>query len=182
MFSNYSFLLSEWDYEKNKDLIPKIVTRGYSKKIWWKCPKGHSYAALILNRVNGRNCPYCSNHKVLSGYNDLATTNPELIKEWDFDKNTVKPTEVMRGSSKKVWWKCSFGHSFFASIYSHKLGSCSICNNTLGKKVLNVDTGEIFNSLTEAAKSCGLISGDSIGYCCKGKQLTAGGYHWKYLD
>lgn len=47
------------------------------------------------------------------------------------------------------------------------------------KKVINLDTGEIFNSISEAMEkypNCGT----HISSVCKGKRKTAGGYHWTY--
>ena len=46
------------------------------------------------------------------------------------------------------------------------------------KKVLCIETGEIFPSATYVEKN--IING--IRDVIKGKQLTAGGYHWKYLN
>ena len=48
--------------------------------------------------------------------------------------------------------------------------------------MINCDTNIIYSSLEDAAKSCGLKQGDTISLCCKGKQKTAGGYHWKYCE
>ena len=76
-------LLSEWDYDKNSPLTPDNVTSGSNKKVWWKCSHGHEWLAVIYHRVKGVGCPYCSNKKVLKGYNDLASKNPEIAKEWD---------------------------------------------------------------------------------------------------
>ncbi len=43
---------------------------------------------------------------VVPGINDLASKKPELLKDWNYEKNTVSPKEVTCGSHKKVWWKC----------------------------------------------------------------------------
>lgn len=53
-------------------------------------------------------CPYCSNHKVLFGYNDLTTTAPkDILDEWDYEKNSpLTPALFVAGSHKKVYWKC----------------------------------------------------------------------------
>ena len=56
-------LASEWNYEKNTDLTPEKVTENSSKKVWWKCKKGHEWEAQIYNRNNGRGCPYCAGRK-----------------------------------------------------------------------------------------------------------------------
>ena len=106
-------LLDEWNYDKNNGLNPTDVSSGNGKKIWWICKDGHEWDSRIIDRKRNKNCPYCSNKKVLEGYNDLATTHPEIAKEWHSTKNgNLKPTQVVAGSNKKVWWKCSKGHEW----------------------------------------------------------------------
>lgn len=107
LFDNYPELCKEWDYNKN-DIHPSGLTSGSGQKVWWICKKGHSYQASISKRTSSRptGCPYCSNRKILAGYNDLATTHPHLLKEWDYQKNNIMPTEISSGSHQKVWWKC----------------------------------------------------------------------------
>ena len=57
---NYSDLLNEWNYEKNKDLNPSQVLSKSNKKVWWKCAKcGREWQAKISKRTSGENCPYC---------------------------------------------------------------------------------------------------------------------------
>ena len=84
-------LMSEWDWSKNESLeyTPSQITIGSSKKVWWKCSNGHKWQAPIKDRNNGHGCPYCSNRKVLKGYNDLKTVNPSLSKEWNYEKTIV---------------------------------------------------------------------------------------------
>lgn len=51
------------------------------------------------------------------------------------------------------------------------------------RKVINKETGEIFNTIKDAAKKYATTqSKDStqIGKCCLGKVETAYGYHWEY--
>ena len=124
-------LVKKWNYEKNGDLKPTQVTVGSNKKVWWKCTKGHEWQATINNRAKGTGCPYCSSQKVLAGYNDLAASNPQLAKEWNYEKNEdLKPTQVTVGSNKKVWWKCSKGHDYQATINHRSNGSgCPYCSN-----------------------------------------------------
>ena len=100
-------LLKEWDYDKN-DILPTEVVAGSRNIVWWKCEKNHSYSSRLVDKKNGGRCPYCCNQKVLIGYNDLATTNPNLAKEWNYKKNlNISPNNVTSGSKKKVWWVCS---------------------------------------------------------------------------
>lgn len=177
--------LLEWDYDKNT-IKPSETTAGSSMKVYWICPKGHSYAASVSNHLQlHRNCPYCSNHKVLEGFNDLQTLRPEVMSYWDFEHNErdgIYPNKISCYSGKKAWWKCSKGHSRLAVVSSYKLNSCPVCSKNEPKRVMNMDTGEIFDNLSQAAKSCGLKQGDTISLCCKGKQAMAGGYRWSYYD
>lgn len=38
-------LLREWDAEKNAPLKFADLTIGSHKKVWWRCPAGHSYCS-----------------------------------------------------------------------------------------------------------------------------------------
>ena len=104
---------------------PKTLSAGSEKKREWKCKLGHHWKSNVNSRARGSNCPFCSNTKVLSGFNDLATTHPELAKEahgWD-------PTTVSAGSDKRPEWKCKNGHIWLAKIYARKVGrNCPFCS------------------------------------------------------
>ena len=72
---------------------------------------------MVHSRVKGAECPVCADRAVLSGYNDLAATDPNLLAEWDYDKNTdIFPEHISRSSMRKVWWKCRLGHSWRGKI------------------------------------------------------------------
>ena len=125
--SRYPTLAAEWDDEKNR-CFPNEILGGAIGAYWWKCPKGHSYRARIQSRIKGNRCPYCRGRKVLKGYNDLATTHPDLAAQWDQEKNTVTVYQVSAGVSKKYWWKCKKGHSWQATVNSRKNGyGCPYC-------------------------------------------------------
>ena len=100
-----------------------------NKSVWWRCIKGHEWKTSISQRVNGTGCPYCANKKVLSGYNDLVTTNPKLAEEWCYGRNgDLTPQMVSAGSHKRVWWKCENGHVWQSLIYSRAVGTgCPYC-------------------------------------------------------
>ena len=126
-------LMEEWYYPKNKNVDPLKVGIGSSKTAWWQCKKGddHIYKARILYRqVSG--CPMCANKKVVKS-NCLATTNPELAKEWHPTKNKkYSPYTVVEGGTQNVWWKCPKGddHVWRTRIVNRSLGSnCHICAN-----------------------------------------------------
>lgn len=119
----------EWNNDRNGNLKPDMFTAGSKKKVWWKCEKGHEWQTSIHNRTIGTRCPICSNAKVLEGYNDLATANPKLAKEWNYEKNNdLMTTMFTANSGKQVWWKCDKGHEWNAEIRARNRGAkCPIC-------------------------------------------------------
>lgn len=48
------------------------------------------------------------------------------------------------------------------------------------KKVLCVETGQVFSSAMEVSRQTG-INRSHISEVCNGKLKTSGGYHWRYL-
>ena len=131
--SNNEKLMSEWDWEKNNEfgLFPDKLAYKSNKKVWWKCSKGHNWEAVICHRTDGQNCPYCSNKKVLAGYNDLGTLFPKLLKEWNYQENVdIDPEKVVTGSAKVVSWVCSqCGHKWKSSVRhrTQRHSGCPIC-------------------------------------------------------
>lgn len=123
-------LLVFWDFDANKTITPSDVTPGSNKKVWWKCERGHSWCATVTSVVQGRKCPICSGQKVLEGFNDLATVNPSLAREWHPTLNgKLTAKQVTAGSSKKkVWWLCPRGHEYQATVANRSNGTgCPIC-------------------------------------------------------
>lgn len=106
---------------------PTKISKGSSKKVFWRCELGHEWLTSISKRVSGRGCPYCSGHKVLKGFNDLETKRPNLTLEWDDPSDPSSYTEY---SGKKVQWKCVYHHIWKAPIYSRVSGNgCPYCSN-----------------------------------------------------
>ena len=121
-------LITEWS-EKNLPLKPDDITFGSNKKVWWRGACGHEWQASVKARSNGEKCPICSGARVIAGINDLATTDSQLLSEWDYEKNKWKPTEVSRNSAKRAWWKCRHGHSWSMKINERTIlnKGCRIC-------------------------------------------------------
>lgn len=134
--SQFPELAAQWDTEKNAPTRPEDVTVGSHRSAWWRCEKGHSWRAMIRSRVSGCGCPVCARKVVVPGENDLATLYPELVPEWDHEKNRpLMPSQVMPGTMRKVWWRCRLGHSWSASV-SQRTGQRAGCPVCAGKAVL----------------------------------------------
>ncbi len=106
---------------------PTKVLAGTGTKLSWKCLQNHIYKMRGSHRISGHGCPYCSNYKVLSGFNDLKTTHPEVAKEafgWD-------PAKVLAGTHKKMSWICKKEHVWITSCDARtsNKSNCPYCSN-----------------------------------------------------
>jgi len=134
-------LVQQWHPTKNGDLTPYTVNKGSQTKAWFICKNGHEYYSRVSQRTskNKTNCPICAGRLVLTGVNDLQTTNFILCTEWDYDKNTIKPTEVTYGSHRKVFWKCKIcGNLWKTSICNRAIQQtgCPVCSSSKGEQRL----------------------------------------------
>ena len=131
-------IAKEWDTEKNGLLKPKDVTVQSARCVYWKCAKcGHIWKTAIYNRTIGYGCPKCGtarmakSHEIPKINESLAEVNPQLAKEWNYEKNgDLTPGLVKAHSGKRVWWKCTHGHEWQATINSRsgKHSKCPVCS------------------------------------------------------
>ena len=70
---------------KNKQSPSEVSSRS-NAEVLWICENEHEWKARVADRTEGHGCPYCAGQRVWKGFNDLATTHPDLISEWS-DKN-----------------------------------------------------------------------------------------------
>ena len=101
-----------------------------SDKYWWICDRGHVFlkSKSTMRRFG---CPVCTGKQALEGYNDLLTTHPALVREWDFEKNVhLTPTSVVATQSPRIHWKCAAGHEWEAILRNRTvLGTnCPYCS------------------------------------------------------
>jgi hypothetical protein len=154
------------------------VGAGSDKKVKWKCSVGHIWevspeSRFSKTKISG--CPFCSNNKVLTGFNDLATEHPNVASEaFDWD-----PRLIISGSNKKLKWICKLGHIWLASPDQRTGDRKSGCPYCANKKLL---TG--FNDLatrfpTIAAEADGWDPKKVITGHLKRKWKCSKGHSWK---
>jgi hypothetical protein len=112
--SKYPELASQWNYKRNKKLLPSQVTASSNKSVWWiytyedPVTKKHfdfEWKATVSSRVNSPGCPFLSSQRLWVGFNDLKTVRPDLAAQWDYSKNDgLTPQDVMPSSTNHVWW------------------------------------------------------------------------------
>lgn len=135
-----------WHPSKNKLTPQEVMAGARTKKYWWLGACGHEWEAppVRMSRQyrTGSGCPYCCGKKILVGFNDLATTQPELLKEWHPSKNVdVLPTDISQWDDNKVWWQCSvnFEHEWMAVPRGRSRGKgCPYCVSRHSKPELEL--------------------------------------------
>jgi len=141
-------LREQFLYALNKDgnvdeaVTFNMLASSTNRKCAWKCLKTnckrnceHIFIATVNNRASKkRNCPKCSGRKVCP-CNSLAGKFPDILKEWDYERNAgVNPEEISPKSSLILHWKCiTYNgcecHRWMASIHNRTGGStgCPYC-------------------------------------------------------
>lgn len=134
-------LAAEWHPIKN-DFMPDSVTAGSHKSVVWLGKCGHEWVTTVNARTSRKyGCPFCSNHKLLKGFNDFATRFPDVAKEWHPTKNgALTPSDFML-SQGKAWWLCPVcGHEWEAFVKSRARGvGCPACANRRKSKHSKTD-------------------------------------------
>ena len=130
IISEVSEIIRLWDYEKNTDLDPSILTTGSARKAWFRCKNGmdHSSYMTILTIKDVMRCGVCAGRQVLRGFNDFESVSIYESYFWDYNKNEDKPWEVVAASSQKRWFVCELGHPFEMILANIRKGKwCLYC-------------------------------------------------------
>ena len=164
-------IIKNWDYAQNK-IPPEQYLPFASDDVWWICEKCKlSWKASIAQRTSSdTGCSFC-NSKKATPTNNLAFLYPELMKQWDFLKNTTLPSEYLPNSNKYVYWLCP--------ICLHSWGA-KIQDRTTGKRC-PVESGQIvtdFNCLSKTNPKLAqewhpenTLKVNEVTYGCKQKVL-----------
>ncbi len=143
-----SEIVQYWDYEKNGKMIPEQISHASVKKAFFKCEAGHEWDEVISNFALHPCCQYCTGRRALPGFNDLFTTNPELIPHWS-KNNAIDPTKIKRGSNNKALWYCPVCGGEYDMIVQDKAKGrgCPYCS---GHRVL-IGFNDISSAFPEIA-------------------------------
>lgn len=128
----YPEIGKEWHPTKNSIGADKVVG-GSNKEYWWRCSTNpfHEWEASPNTRVRGNGCPHCTGRTTFGG-NTVKDKYPQLVSEWDKEKNgDLTPSDVCPKSDLKAWWLCpEKRHSFQTKISSRTSGTgCPVCKN-----------------------------------------------------
>ena len=116
------------------DFDPRGLLEGSSQRVLWKCEKNskHVYPASPYERIStNAGCSFCAGKRVLQGDNDLATLQPQLALEWDYEANYPwTPEQFTEHSNKEFQWVCQTNpaHKWTAQISTRSAGNgCRFC-------------------------------------------------------
>lgn len=125
---------AEWHPTKNGDLTPADVLPGSGRRVWWRCgaDPDHEWLAPVNARaLRHTSCPFCEGKRA-SAYHSLASRFPRLIAEWNPRRNKeLRPEDVTPGTPRLVWWQCSKGHEWRASVADRTTdgSGCPFCSH-----------------------------------------------------
>jgi len=128
-------------------LCKNNIYNGSEKKLFFKCSdrkcleiSDATWEAILA----GNNCPFCSGHRV-GRKNNLKYLRPDLVLEWDYNKNKRMPEEYVCGSEVEVWWVCDKRHHWISRIDHRVTGSgCSKCSEEEKESYLARDLKKFF--------------------------------------
>jgi hypothetical protein len=110
-------------------------------------------------------------------------TNDQFKQELFEINPNIEPLSPYRGVSERVRCRCKVceyeWNAGVSNLLSQKQG-CPMCNRK-HKRVVNLDTGETYESARGASLQLGLPIG-AIGYACRKSNKTYDGHHWAYLE
>jgi hypothetical protein len=107
---------------------PTKIRAGSGKKFTWRCSLGHQWRTSPNERVKLRGCPFCSGKQIQIGFNDLATTHPDIAREL----LNRDPQTVSRGTNTYFEWQCDLGHQWRSSPNQRTSGyGCPYCSGRL---------------------------------------------------
>ena len=100
-------------------------------------------------------------------------------ERWKDD--SYRQNQIEKRKGKEPWNKGKMTpDNVKQKLRDAKLGKYVGAKHWSSKKVINLDTGEIYESIGCASKALGKINGSKIVQACQGKKKTAHGYRWAY--
>lgn len=147
--------VSESDvYEKEIFYIEKLnslVPNGYNRSKGGKSTLGYKHKEETKIKMSENRGRYEGEKNHFYGKKHSIETRDKMKKAWK-EKRQVTP-QMLENLAKGV----------------------------RRRKVRNIETGEIFNSVNEASLKY-QVADTNISRCCREKQRTARGYHFEYVD
>lgn len=136
-------------------------------------------------KKNGKPNSICFCHKpeCIENYDKAIADTTQVWEchhrlETHFSDGTERPKNAQLSQAELVALDIYFDRPPEEFIFLTKEKHRKLHN--IGKKVLCVETGIVFESVNEASRKTSIFH-YNISMVCNGKRKTAGGYHWKFV-
>lgn len=153
------------DKDKEVDHINRNRSDNRLENLHWVTPSEN-----CKNRSNNKKVIRFPDKKIFNNLMDAAT---ESKCNYSHVRDCCENKRVSTGNYQFLYYE---ENKNYDDIVLPKIGGKSA-----KQKVINIETGIIYESITEAANQTN-ISKCNIARCCKGERKTAGGYHWEKVE
>ena len=141
-------------WSPKNESCPSEVSPSSNKAVLWVCENGHEWKARVADRTEGHGCPYCAGQRVWKGFNDLATTHPQLATEWSDRNKSLSPNTITYKNRSNVWWHCNkCSNDYQAVVYARANGR--VCPFCIAKELKRIR--EIRMSYRQIARDCAYL-------------------------
>ena len=131
-----------WDYKRNPE-DPKDIPFRSQGYYYWICPEcGISYKRnASYQYVSSHLCNACADKARLANHaatrlirSEKVSDRPNLLAQWDYDKNDINPDRVLAHSVTEYWWRCPMCGKSEKSTPDKKYNAkvCWDCGNKVG--------------------------------------------------
>lgn len=111
--SKYPIIAQEWNYDKNGDLTPEMLSYASNDKVWWKCRKcKREWLAAVCDRtVAGKGCKVCKDNEAGK---KRRISNEEFVKRLSIINPDMIPLEEYKTTHEKIKTQCrKCGHIWY---------------------------------------------------------------------
>lgn len=132
---------------------------------------------LKKNGEPGRRC-YCRHPELIENYDKAIA---DMTQTWEVHHRREELFSCAELIERGEYYDVSPEELIFLTPTEHRKvdSACKRIGDANSKKILCVETGEIFESMSDVQRKTGISHGN-ISQVCNGSRKTAGGYHWKY--
>ncbi len=136
-------LCLEWDKDKN-EFGPENYVKCSGYNAFWICKDcDYSWQTKISQRTSCRSgCPRCNN-KVLFDNQSFGDLFPELLIQYDKDKNIEDPFTIFPKSGRRFWWLCDKCNHSWQAVLSSRSGKmkrgCPCCAGFVSNDINNFE-------------------------------------------
>lgn len=126
---NWGWLKDFYKQDLNPEIKIEELTFKCHKKIAWVCPNNHIFLKEVVSATTLEKNRFCSDCC------KIPYTHPELLEEWDYERNLRKPETIGSGFGK-VFWICKFNkkHLYEMAVHNKIKGKrCPVC---IGRKII----------------------------------------------